>query len=603
MRSHVGQYRIEDLLGRGGMGVVYRGVHEHLGRPVAIKALVPELTQQPEFKERFFAEAKTQARLQHPNIVGVYDLLEEGGEFFIVMEFVAGQGLDDRFCAAPGRAMELGAAIGVARQVLAALDYAHSQGVVHRDVKPSNVLVTAGGQVKFTDFGIALLVGDKRLTSSQSTIGTPTYMSPEQILRPRSVDHRTDIYSAAVVFFEMLAGRPPFDDETEYGIKKQHVETPPDLSLLQPSLPPALVAAIARALEKDPEDRYASAGLFLQAIEQAVPGPVTMAAPPTVPSYRPTTLEPPMAGGARPVPPPGARSQGLAAALSRLPGGGLPWLVGAGAALVLAVGVGFALLIAGPPTQVDPGEPTEQTSDGVSAGESLLATGGNLAVTEAGDPKAGLRPAAGEPTTAVPLSIVEPPAPRQPAPRQIEQPRPAAAKPATERKPPAAAPAAAPSPAPEPEPEAVTADAAEPETTTIADAAEASAGIDQFADIEETLKNLVHLSEKAYDAHESEAGGNALIDRLHAFHESTAQVQKVFKRVTGTGTLSSVRKRWGKLRGNKETTVRELEIEIEEMNRRAAAVDGLIESQTPGPKTLALWQEVRQNLTRLRALT
>ena len=165
MRTHVGQYRIEAPLGRGGMGVVYRGVHEHLGRPVAIKALAPELTQQPEFKERFFSEAKTQARLQHLNIIGVYDLLEDGGEYFIVMEFVEGHGLDDRLKACAGRGMELAEAVSVFGQVLSALDYAHSQGIIHRDIKPSNVMVTADGRVKLVDFGIALLIGDKRLTA------------------------------------------------------------------------------------------------------------------------------------------------------------------------------------------------------------------------------------------------------------------------------------------------------------------------------------------------------------------------------------------------------------------------------------------------------
>ena len=113
MRTHVGQYRIEAALGRGGMGVVYRGVHEHLGRPVAIKVLAPELTQQPEFKERFFSEAKTQARLQHPNITAVYDLLEDAGEYFIVMELVAGQGLDDYLQAQAGRAMDTRLALGI----------------------------------------------------------------------------------------------------------------------------------------------------------------------------------------------------------------------------------------------------------------------------------------------------------------------------------------------------------------------------------------------------------------------------------------------------------------------------------------------------------
>src|SRR5262245_36005367 len=155
VRTHVGQYRIDGVIGRGGMGVVYRGLHESLGREVAIKALAPELTQQPEFRERFFAEAKTQARIQHPNIVGVYDLLEDAGEYFIVMELAIGEGLDDRMRAASTAGlMDLDEALRIFGQMLSALDYAHSEGVIHRDVKPSNVILAAGGRVKLTDFGI-----------------------------------------------------------------------------------------------------------------------------------------------------------------------------------------------------------------------------------------------------------------------------------------------------------------------------------------------------------------------------------------------------------------------------------------------------------------
>jgi hypothetical protein len=273
VRTHVGMYRIEETLGRGGMGVVYRGLHERLNRTVAIKALAPELTQQPEFKDRFFSEARTQARLQHPNIVAVYDLLEEGGEFFIVMEFVAGTPLDAILRRTAGQGMDLAQAVNVISQVLAALDYAHSEAVIHRDVKPSNVLVTAGGRVKLMDFGIALLVGDKRLTSSQATVGTPIYMSPEQILRPRQMDHRTDIYSAAIMLYEMLAGVPPFDAETHYEINKLQIEAPaPDLCERRPHVPSAVSQAIQCALAKNPDDRFVSAGEMLRALQSAVPG-------------------------------------------------------------------------------------------------------------------------------------------------------------------------------------------------------------------------------------------------------------------------------------------------------------------------------------------
>ena len=281
MKELVGPYRIQSLLGHGGMGVVYLGVHDHLGREVAIKALAPELTQHPQFRERFFTEARVQAKLQHTNIVTIYDLIEDGGSFFIVMEHVPGPTLESLLKGGVTKDWETDHSLALFRQILAGLDYAHSKGVIHRDVKSSNVLVADGDQVKLTDFGIALLVGDKRLTASQSTIGTPTYMSPEQILRPRMVDHRSDVYSAAIVLYEMLAGQPPFEAETEYEIKKLQIEAPvPDLRIVNPTVPAAIAEAITTALRKDPDERFQSAGAFLRALRtQAASAPALSSAP------------------------------------------------------------------------------------------------------------------------------------------------------------------------------------------------------------------------------------------------------------------------------------------------------------------------------------
>ncbi len=303
MKDLVGPYRIQSLLGHGGMGIVYLGVHDHLGREVAIKALAPELTRHPEFRERFFAEARVQARLQHTNIVTIYDLIEDEGSFFIVMEHVPGPTLETLLKEGAGKEWDLEHSLSLFRQILAGLDYAHSKGVIHRDVKPSNVLVAEGDLVKLTDFGIALLIGDKRLTASHSTIGTPTYMSPEQILRPRTVDHRSDVYSAAIVLYEMLAGQPPFDAETEYEIKKLQIESPvPDVRELRPEVPSEIANALSTALKKDPEERFQSAGAFLRAMRQdavAVPIPpvppvVTVAARDKVPLLDQPVPEPPV---------------------------------------------------------------------------------------------------------------------------------------------------------------------------------------------------------------------------------------------------------------------------------------------------------------------
>lgn len=267
MKELVGPYRILSALGHGGMGIVYLGVHDHLGREVAVKALAPELTQHPQFRDRFFAEARVQAKLQHTNIVTIYDLIEDEGSYFIVMENVQGPTLETLLKEGAGKPLDLGFSLAVFRQILAGLDYAHSRGVIHRDVKPSNVLIAEGELAKLTDFGIALLVGDKRLTASQTAIGTPAYMSPEQILRPRSVDHRSDVYSAAIVLYEMLAGQPPFDAETEYEIKKLQIEAPvPDIRERNERVPAGTAEALSTALRKEPDERFQSAGAFLRAL-------------------------------------------------------------------------------------------------------------------------------------------------------------------------------------------------------------------------------------------------------------------------------------------------------------------------------------------------
>lgn len=577
MRTHIGQYRLEAPLGRGGMGVVYRGVHEHLGRPVAIKALAPELTQQPEFKERFFAEAKTQARLQHPNIVGVYDLLEDGGEYFIVMEFVPGEGLDDRLKTTAGQPMDLQEAVGIFTQVLAALDYAHSEGVIHRDIKPSNVMITAGGRVKLTDFGIALLIGDKRLTASQSAIGTPTYMSPEQILRPRSVDHRTDLYSAAVVFYEMLAGRPPFDDETEYGIKKLHVEAlPPDISELRPGLPGGVILALATALNKNPDERFASAGLFLRALQDAVPQALPRGATPLpAPVYRPTTLE-------SAVPPSAAKSS-----FSDLLQGKNRWLALAAAVLVLVLGFGIVFKIL---SSEGDGEKVAEVPAGTAATPASPAP----AVPEAGVPaQASLQtvPLADTPAGPVTTTLSAPavqaqPKPVVPAPPPPPKKRQAASAPVE----------AAPAPVVEEAPK--TAPPTVPEPTPVQEAprssSPASVGIDQFKEMEAFVTKIANLSEKAFEAYEEEGLEDDLYHRLNAFQEAAIGTRKEFRKATGTGLRGTFSKVIGKA-----GDTRALQIKVDDLARRADEIDRLIGSSSV--TTQQYWSEIRGNLGKLKS--
>lgn len=587
MRTHIGQYRIEAPLGRGGMGVVYRGIHEHLGRPVAIKALAPELTQQPEFKERFFSEAKTQARLQHPNVVGVYDLLEDGGEYFIVMELVEGEGLDDRLKSLAGQPMVLHDAVGIFSQVLAALDYAHSEGVIHRDIKPSNVMITAAGRVKLTDFGIALLVGDKRLTASQSSIGTPTYMSPEQIVRPRSVDHRTDLYSAAVVFYEMLAGRPPFDDETEYGIKKLHVEAPPpDIAALHPGLPAGVVQALATTLSKNPDDRFASAGLFLRALEEAVPLQSQ--------SYRPTTLDSTWTGTRTadptrpPAPPPasaeGEGKNGMAALLQ----GRNRWIaLAAAAVLVLGLGFGMVVLIlssGGSKKATD----TEMMAQALSQAPPAAADPVPVQVPVQAVPVSDT--AAGEPVAS---PLMQPAAPAlQPTPAPAPQPPKATRKKNAET-------AAAPLPvetAPPPPPPPVVENPAPAEPAPQPEPVPpGSVGIDQFKAMEGHVLSIARLSEQAFEAYEEEDRQDDLYRHLEGFYEAADGTKKEFRRTTGTGWRGTVSKVRGK--GGQGDT-RALEIKVSDLGRRAEEVDRLIGSSSPTVQDY--WKEIRSHLRKLK---
>ncbi len=608
MKAHVGQYRIEAPLGRGGMGVVYRGVHEHLGRQVAVKALAPELTQQPEFKDRFFAEAKTQARLQHPNIVGVYDLLEDGGEFFIVMEFVAGEPLDDRLRASQGSGLDLEPAMEIFSQVLSALDYAHSEGVIHRDIKPSNVLVTEGGRIKLTDFGIALLIGDKRLTASQSSIGTPTYMSPEQIARPRSVDHRSDIYSAAVVFFEMLAGRPPFDDDTDYGIKKLHVETaPPDLSELRPSLPPALVQAVAKALAKDPDERHASAGLFLKDLQAAVPqftaASHTTAAPAS--ALRSTTIEP--ASKRKSV----ASNAPPARLAVPTPSGALGkprWLLAGGAVLVLLVGIllSFVFLRSGGKAE---GPVADTSAAAASAPAPNPVPKAAMDVSPLGLPQqvplSTTSPMA-QPTEGERMGLANRPAP-SPEPRMTEvpalQPRPLARARENPPEPKVLPPAEVVTPTPvSPEPTP-----AETVVATPAAPAPAREGVG-FIQMKDRLtaltKNIWNSGKQAKKAQETERGDSLLLERLDEFVEAAEDTREALNDATQSGLKAGAKGMFKKVLGRDETSeaaVMNLKIKIEGLSRQSTEIDQM--SDLMGPGATSYWQEIQRYLKELKEIS
>jgi eukaryotic-like serine/threonine-protein kinase len=261
-----GRYRIQRRLGSGGMAEVWSAEDSQLGRPVALKLLASRFATDAAFRERFRREASAAAAMQHPNIVSIYDRGEWDGTSYIAMELVDGKTLkqliQERGPAGPG------AATDITIEILKALRYAHKRGIVHRDIKPQNVLIDAEGRAKVADFGIAH-AGASDMTETGAIIGTVQYISPEQA-QGKPVSPRSDLYSVGVVLYELLTGQVPFDGEAPVSVAlKQVSELPVPPSQLEPSIPPALEQVVMRALDKDPARRFADADEFIGALQNA----------------------------------------------------------------------------------------------------------------------------------------------------------------------------------------------------------------------------------------------------------------------------------------------------------------------------------------------
>jgi eukaryotic-like serine/threonine-protein kinase len=346
-----GRYELDGVVGRGGMAEVYRARDIRLDRIVAIKTLRADLARDQIFQARFRREAQSAASLNHPNIVAVYDTGEDMATGtpipYIVMEFVDGRTvrdlLQDGHRLLPERSLE------IIDGVLRALDYSHTAGIVHRDIKPGNVMVTRNGDIKVMDFGIARAMSDAQATMTQTAqvIGTAQYLSPEQA-RGERVDARSDLYSTGCLLYELLTGRPPFTGDSPVAIAYQHVrENPVPPSQVDPDVPPWADAIVLKAMAKSPADRYQTAADMRADLQRAASGLPVAAAPPTrADMYQGTRMmsTDPMTGRTSAIPPAadydGGYDQGR-------PGGGhrwIPWVLGLVLVLGVVVGVAYYLL-------------------------------------------------------------------------------------------------------------------------------------------------------------------------------------------------------------------------------------------------------------------
>ncbi len=274
--SWVGQqlgnrYEIEDLIDRGGMASVYRATDPNLKRKVAIKIIHPHLTDNPEFIQRFEQEAASIAQLRHNNIVQVHDFNRENNTYYMVMEYVAGESLADKLKALNHAQMRLPIkdSINILAKVCKAVDYAHQRFMIHRDIKPGNVVINLLGEPILMDFGIAKILGSYSHTATGAAMGTATYMSPEQAKGDIS-DHRTDIYSLGIMLYELLSGEPPFMGSSSFHIMMKHINEPvPDIRQFDSNTPIALINILNQALSKEPDERYQSAAEMATALETA----------------------------------------------------------------------------------------------------------------------------------------------------------------------------------------------------------------------------------------------------------------------------------------------------------------------------------------------
>lgn len=350
-KSLGGRYQIEQMLGQGGMSAVYKANDPNLRRVVAVKLIHSHLSADPRFLHRFEEEAAAVAQLRHPNIVQVYDFDQDDGIYYMVMEFIPGETLQDRLrrLNRANRFTPLAKAVQYTMDICAAIGYAHKRGMIHRDIKPANIMIDVHDQAILMDFGIVKMVGAEKFTATGAVVGTALYMPPE-VIRGEVPDARSDIYSLGVTLYEALSGRPPFEADSAMTLMMMHLNDPlPDLTSQRAEVPPALMSVVERALAKERSARFSSAEEMGQALRALLPELAALQpggtsverqqktpAPQTAAAAAPATeVEPPTtaAPAARPTPAPASvpavQPQAVGAASSAAPQGA-PTLAPAG---------------------------------------------------------------------------------------------------------------------------------------------------------------------------------------------------------------------------------------------------------------------------------
>jgi serine/threonine protein kinase len=272
-RSLGGRYQIEQLLGQGGMSAVYKANDPNLRRVVAVKLIHSHLSWDPRFVHRFEEEAAAVAQLRHPNIIQVFDFNQDEGTYYMVMEFIPGETLQDRLqrYTSSKRFISMAKVVQYTINICSAIGYAHKRGIVHRDIKPANIMIDVHDQAILMDFGIVKIVGAEKFTATGAVVGTALYMPPE-VIRGEAPDPRSDIYSLGVTLYEGISGRPPFKADSAMTLMMMHLNDPlPDLTSERPGAPPELAAVIERALAKERSDRFVSAEEFAEALQALLP--------------------------------------------------------------------------------------------------------------------------------------------------------------------------------------------------------------------------------------------------------------------------------------------------------------------------------------------